>query len=486
MSKYLLLIISLFSTVQLFSQSQSAKEKLIIHNKLSKLISEAINLKYTSDRSFKMKFDTLYLLLADHPNAGELVTTVVVEYDGKGRISSAKINNESDEDYNYYYKYKGDESRFSTMDYFLLENGIERYDGFQSHLYNIKGTLISSKEFTKDNELVYADSLNITFDSNERVTSQTYLFYQGGAWNKGSRIYNVQYNGDAVIKYSKEEEEYTQQGNDTIIDYLYDDLVFLNNDQSFLFKGIQEFFEIDSAGVDNFFLSREDAAQFYVNRPIQYKKYLLDGVTQPPLLFEKCVFEKTDLIRTIVQTSFSTEIYQIHYGLNDDNKLDRYYFKILGDTSEFAFFKYNEHGRISEITYESDQMHSQEFDNYVKDDQDRLVEFRQDIIFDFLSGYSTILKFGYRGPASIIGEDVQTTLLYPNPADKQLILEIPSQINSLINYTIIDCHGKNLLSGKVLSGDEQITLSVGDLIPGTYQVVLNSKDKKWISRFVKI
>ena len=44
MSKYLLLIISLFSTVQLFSQSQSAKEKLIIHNKFSKLISEAINL----------------------------------------------------------------------------------------------------------------------------------------------------------------------------------------------------------------------------------------------------------------------------------------------------------------------------------------------------------------------------------------------------------------------------------------------------------
>ncbi len=486
MSKYLLLIISLFSTVQLFSQSQTAKEKLIIHNKFSKLISEAVNLKNTSDRSFKMKFDTLYLLLADHPNAGELVTTVVVEYDGNGRISSAKINNESDEDYNYYYKYKGDESRFSKMDYFLLENGIEKYDGFQTHLYNIKGTLISSKEFTKDNELVYADSLNITFDSNQRVTSQTYLFYQGGAWNKGSRIYNVQYNGDAVLKYSKEEEEYTQQGNDTIINYSYDDLVFLNNDQSFLFKGIQEFFEIDSAGVDHFFLSREDAAQFYVNRPIQYKKYLLDGVTQPPLLFEKCVFEKTDMIRTIVQTSFSTEIYQIHYGFNDDNKLDRYYFKILGDTSELAFFKYNEHGRISEITYESNQMHSQEFDDYVKDDQDRLIEYRQDIIIDFLSGYSTILRFGYKGAASVNEENNKTTMAYPNPADKQIVLEIPSKTNSLLYYTIIDSNGKNVLAGKVFSGTEHATLNVGTLIQGTYQVVLNSKEQRWISRFVKI
>ncbi len=471
---------------QLHSQSETSINPAKFHRKISELIQKAVEENVNDSRVFKMKFDTLYLLFADQLSPGELVTTILIEYDDQGRIESAKLINEDDEDnYNYYYNYDGNQTRFSLLDFFIVENGIETYDGYQLHNYDQNNTLIASKEFSKEGDLIYGDSLNITYNGNNQITGHGTYVYQEGAWHLRRGTYDIQYNGDLITSYYAVVGELTDEGKDTLITYMYTDVVFNKNDPSFLFRDIFELFEIDSAGVDDFFLSREDAIQYFQDRPIQYNKYRIDGVSHPDTLIETSIFTETDHVETIIKDQQGDEVYNIHYYFDNEERLNGLIYIIGGDTTNHLTITYNEHDRVQTITSENSIQVYVEDNIYKTNVIGNLIEYRQDIEIDQVNEFSTILRFGYRTTAS--SKNISTTFLnvYPNPADHYIQIDIPVKGSSTYDLSIFDISGKNVLYGSVSVVNGKLNLNVDNLVPGVYHLTLDSGSHRWMSRFVK-
>jgi hypothetical protein len=73
-----------------------------------------------------------------------------------------------------------------------------------------------------------------------------------------------------------------------------------------------------------------------------------------------------------------------------------------------------------------------------------------------------------------------SAIAYPNPADKDLNIELQSETNIIANVTVKDVNGKEIITTKqkLQIGKNKITLDVAKLKAGIYFVTINANNKQ--------
>lgn len=97
---------------------------------------------------------------------------------------------------------------------------------------------------------------------------------------------------------------------------------------------------------------------------------------------------------------------------------------------------------------------------------------------------STWQDFGFDlGPVAVAKvQEAPSFHTFPNPATDLITLELPDFMTSSPEFRIFDSIGKEVLSGKP---DANGQVPTGNLPSGIYRILLQTKDQKFTSRFVK-
>ncbi len=103
-------------------------------------------------------------------------------------------------------------------------------------------------------------------------------------------------------------------------------------------------------------------------------------------------------------------------------------------------------------------------------------------------GYGGKIFKGIPSPTGI----TQMTLdfdvsIYPNPSSDKVYVEINSEENELVNYSLLDITGRMIEKGKwsLNSADAKFTLNLSDVIKGIYLLKLSTQDGQSTFRVVK-
>ncbi len=466
------------------SGAQSLKEKLF--NSPRQCISLLNSLEKVNNagfRAFTMRFDTLSILFSDPDSPESLVSTMPVTYDASGRVKETKVINAGADDFFIYrYHYIGSDNRFSTLEYFLHSGGTEQYAGVQIHLYDSHGRLISSKELDKNNNLIYGDSLTIEYNATGQIEFYEYLFFQQGKWNLGRRVSNVLYNGPNLISYITTEVEKGHGDADTAVPYLYDDVIFINDDPSILFPDFDEFFEIDSLGVNDFFLSRDDAAPVYIKQPVKYLKYRMDGTGA---LVEMAEYASDDFLSRVNDVA-GNEKYRVEYTFDGVGRLKKIHKSATGSIPEISTFEYNELGRIARYEFTSDSLSFMANSIYITDAKERLREYYQNLQ-DTHNSITNILRFGYKDGQVSNNQQILEAGVFPNPASNTIHINLPQSSGRELPVKIFDTMGKMVYSGMTRADNRACTLTLDKNIPaGIYVLWINDGQLRYRATIVLI
>lgn len=482
-SMFRIIPIALFCLLAYISNGQTASEDKINNaNKALAFLNRITDMNKSGNRAFTLKFDTLSIFFAGPEEPESLVSTMPVTYDAWGRIKDARIIEAGFEDYyQYRYNYTGDDNRFSHLDYYLHSGGEEHYAGVQIHLYDDHGRLISSRELDKDNQLIYGDSLSLEFNGLGQIVFYEYLYFQLGRWNSGGKVYDVQYSGQDIVGYNADEAERGHSGKDTIVSYRYEDVRFLNDDSSILFPDFDEFFEIDSLGVDNFFLSSRDAAKAYVKQPVQYLKYRTDG---SGALVQSAVYDPDKFI-SIISDPNGKEIYRIEYSFDGQGRLKGIHKVETGQVPEVSTFEYNELGRMARYIFTSDSVNFRVNNLYVTDDKDRLSEYYQNLE-DTNNSITNILRFGYRGENKTYTGSILEACVFPNPAGHAIYIKTPQSIYQEMQVSMMGNDGRLVFSGRINFTAGVGSIPVAKVPPGTYLLLIKDGKKAYKATVVII
>ena len=451
----------------------------ILANRLPGMIDEMKQIKSGDERSFMLNFDTLSIYFSDDELPRTLVSQVIVTYDSRGRVEEATIKNKGIADYYvYYYHYLGNQSRFSSLDYYLFQDDQKVFKGVQRHLYNSQNRLISSIEFDANQNIIYGDSLAIEYDGLERIRHYEYLYFQEGKWNIGKRVFDIEYDQNKIFQFSSSEWEDDSSGKTILNDYIFENVAFLNDDYSILFPDFNEWFEMDSLGTDNYFFSREDAAQKYVKQPIDFQKFKRKSNGNKGEMVLSAFSKSSDDISSTISDSSGQTLYSIEYKWDDKNRLSRI-IQASGLTQATSLFEYNDLGRISYYRMTAPQKKIEEKLEYVLDSKGRLIEFNQNIIEDALL-FNNILRFGYKATSDYHHIKQYPIHVFPNPATSHVTLLLPKHLSQSFQIFLFDCNGKKLMS---IPSTEPIPIE--SLSPGAYFVQVIDQSGIYHTNFVK-
>ncbi len=448
-------------------------------NRLPALIDEMKQIKSGDERTFLLNFDTLSIYFSDDELPETLVSQVIVTYDSRGRVEEATIKNKDIADYYvYYYHYLGNQTRFSTMDYYLFKDDQKVFKGVQRHLYDPQNRLISSIEYDEKHNIVYGDSLAIEYDGLERIRHYEYLYFQEGKWNIGKRVFDIEYNQNKLTRFSSSEWVDDSSGGRILHDYIYENVVFLKDDYSILFPDFNEWFEMDSLGIDNYFFSREDAAQKYVKQPIDFQKFnRKSNGTKGSMVLSALSVSSDDISSTVSDSSGQT-LYKLEYKWDNKNRLSRV-IQTFGLTQATSLFEYNDLERISYYRMTAPQKKVEEKLEYVLDSKGRLIEFNQNVVEDALV-INNILRFGYKATSDNHSMRLSPFQVFPNPATGHVTLLLPKHLSESFQIFLFDCNGKMLMS---LPYTESIPIE--SLTPGAYFVQVIDQSGIYHTNFVK-
>lgn len=439
-----------------------------------------------SGESFTMKFDTLSFFLVEEQSSENLINRIVVDYDSEGRVSEANLFLSGGTDtFKYVYHYQGSFARFSTMDYFQLVNSQAKFLGIQRHLYDAGGRLISSIEYDDQNNIIYGDSLSISYDDQSRINYYEYLYFELGRWKTGKKTDSIVYREDIPVSYNLTEVETGKSGKDTLVAYRYEDVAFLKDDFSFLFPDFDEWFEMDSLGVDRFFLSGEDASKDYVKSPIQFNKFKLNTSGTPGQLVMSADYITGDQILSQVSDSTGQELYSIGYRQDEEGRLTEMLTTYPATSPRVASFEYNKFGRISEYRVVSDLEDLQEILNYSVDAQGQLRVFDQKIRNESLE-IRNLLKFGYRTTIDKKKLSESHLSAFPNPATAEITVRIPAGMSQEASASVFNALGEKQAVRYKEGGVGEVRIKVGHLPSGIYVIILEDRQQRVFSRFQKI
>ena len=110
-----------------------------------------------------------------------------------------------------------------------------------------------------------------------------------------------------------------------------------------------------------------------------------------------------------------------------------------------------------------------------------LVEYKNALFFADLS--SKLYKIGSLNTGiTKVTKNISEVVIFPNPTSSQLILKTDENLIGS-NYTVLNILGQTVRSGKINSNNT--LLEVGDFPGGTYLVLIQSKNGRSVSQFIK-
>jgi|GEM_PF-3653227 len=478
----------LFATALLLTvcglQAQSPKKPLS-HRQIHRLVNSVNERQLSGQRDFTMRFDTMFFYYGNQSSQPQLLFTMIPTYDDLGRVSENLGLSETDGDMTIRYFYNGDETRFSHAEIYADINGQLILTGTTRNIFNSRGALVSVMETDTEGEISYADSCDIVYDGQDRITGYRLLSFvpnsSGGEWTEWYNLNSITYSNDSIVSYIRRESFIDETGQDPNEYLLYKSAKFFRNKVDFLFPDIENSWNLDYTTVDQVFLSQKDYLDYTLNSPVSYEKFQLDQSWNPADLIEDAKYDDNGASLLITLTA-GQDTTLVLYDFDDDDKVDYYYYISNGILYRSDGISYNEHGRISLIL--SSFAGQDRFWNYFYtiDEEGRLTEFKEFFISPETRWEQT-LRFGYKNTAGSIRQTAASLDIFPNPASACVTVSLPENLSAGYRIAVRDASGRPVAVGA--KAGPGCVIDTERLVPGAYFVEITDGATRYTGRFIR-